>query len=315
MSGVDPREMAKSDVIVIWGTNAVATQVNVMTHATRARKERGAKIVVDRHLRHRDDAPGRSRAAAEARHRRRARLRGHARRCSATGSPTATTWRATPTRPRRSRRISQTRDAAMGERDHRPCRSQQIEEFAALVGRNKRSFFRLGYGFSRQRNGAANMHAALCVPAVTGAWAHEGGGALHSNSGVYKLDKTLIEGLDARDRSRPAARSVARRRDPDRRRGGAEGRRPGQGDADPEHQSDGRRARPGEGAARLRPRRPVRLRARAVHDRHRALRRHRAAGDDVPRARRPLHRRRPPVSAVRRRRRSSRRRAAAPTTR
>ncbi len=38
--------MAKSDCVVIWGTNAVATQVNVMAHAIRARKERGAKIVV-----------------------------------------------------------------------------------------------------------------------------------------------------------------------------------------------------------------------------------------------------------------------------
>src|SRR5713226_642453 len=45
IAGVDPREMAKSDLVVIWGTNAVNTQVNVMTHATRARKERGAKIV------------------------------------------------------------------------------------------------------------------------------------------------------------------------------------------------------------------------------------------------------------------------------
>ena len=38
--------MAKSDCVVIWGTNAVATQVNVMTHAMRARKERGAKVVL-----------------------------------------------------------------------------------------------------------------------------------------------------------------------------------------------------------------------------------------------------------------------------
>ena len=44
--GADPREMAKSDCVVIWGTNAAVTQVNVMTHAVRARKERGAKIVV-----------------------------------------------------------------------------------------------------------------------------------------------------------------------------------------------------------------------------------------------------------------------------
>ena len=44
--GPDPREMAKSDCVVIWGTNPVNTQVNVMTHAMRARKERGATIVV-----------------------------------------------------------------------------------------------------------------------------------------------------------------------------------------------------------------------------------------------------------------------------
>ena len=45
LAGVDPREMAKSDLVVIWGTNPVNTQVNVMTHAMRARKQRGAKIV------------------------------------------------------------------------------------------------------------------------------------------------------------------------------------------------------------------------------------------------------------------------------
>ena len=45
MSGVSPLEIAKSDCVVIWGSNAVATQVNLMTHATRARKERGAKLV------------------------------------------------------------------------------------------------------------------------------------------------------------------------------------------------------------------------------------------------------------------------------
>src|SRR6202000_1507736 len=44
VAGVDPREMAVSDLVVIWGTNPVNTQVNVMTHAMRARKERGAKI-------------------------------------------------------------------------------------------------------------------------------------------------------------------------------------------------------------------------------------------------------------------------------
>ncbi len=44
--GVDAREMAKSDLIVVWGGNPVSTQVNVMTHIATARKERGARLVV-----------------------------------------------------------------------------------------------------------------------------------------------------------------------------------------------------------------------------------------------------------------------------
>src|SRR5438477_884238 len=44
--GVDGREIAKSDLIVIWGGNPVSTQINVMTHIATARKERGAKLVL-----------------------------------------------------------------------------------------------------------------------------------------------------------------------------------------------------------------------------------------------------------------------------
>ena len=65
---------------------------------------------------------------------------------------------------------------------------------------------------------------------------------------VYKLDKTLIEGLDAQDES-------VRRLDQSRvgaiLTGEAEalkGGAAGQGDADPEHQSDGGRAQSGQGA-------------------------------------------------------------------
>ena len=45
LMGADPREMARSDCVVIWGTNAVATQVNVMAHAVRARKERAPRLL------------------------------------------------------------------------------------------------------------------------------------------------------------------------------------------------------------------------------------------------------------------------------
>ena len=45
------------------------------------------------------------------------------------------------------------------------------------------------------------MHAATCLPVVTGAWQHAGGGALYNFGELYHWDKTLIEGLDARDPS------------------------------------------------------------------------------------------------------------------
>jgi anaerobic selenocysteine-containing dehydrogenase len=79
--------------------------------------------------------------------------------------------------------------------------ADQIVEFARLYGRAKRSFIRCHHGFSRSRNGAVNMHAVTCLPAITGAWQHPGGGALYGHTAIYPLDRTLIEGLDAVDRS------------------------------------------------------------------------------------------------------------------
>jgi anaerobic selenocysteine-containing dehydrogenase len=199
IAGADPREMAKSDVIVIWGTNAVATQVNLMTHATRARKERGTKIVaIDIYetetLRQADVAlrlkPGSDGALACA-------LMHVLFRDGFADRDYMARYADAPEalEAHLKTRTPQWASAITG------LPAEAIEEFAALIGRHKRTFFRLGLGFSRQRNGAANMHAALCVPAVSGAWAHEGGGAFLSNSGVFKLDKTMIEGLDALDES------------------------------------------------------------------------------------------------------------------
>ena len=79
--------------------------------------------------------------------------------------------------------------------------ADEIIAFARLYGRTQRSYIRLGYGFSRSRNGAMNLFAVTCLPAVTGAWRSEGGGALQSNHGLVRLDRRLIEGLDVVDHS------------------------------------------------------------------------------------------------------------------
>ena len=46
MLGVDPIEIKESDNVVIWGTNAAITQVNVMNHANEARRTKKAKLIV-----------------------------------------------------------------------------------------------------------------------------------------------------------------------------------------------------------------------------------------------------------------------------
>lgn len=199
LAGPDPREMAKADCIVIWGTNPVNTQVNVMTHAVKARRERGARIVaIDIYrngtLAQADMAlclrPGTDGALACAVMHVLFRD-GHA------------NW------PYMEQYTDCPRELEAHLRSRTPewaaaitgLTVAEIEAFAKLVGTTPKTYFRLGYGFSRQRNGAHNMHAASCIPAVTGGWLHEGGGAFHNNGAIYKWDKGLIEGHDARDDS------------------------------------------------------------------------------------------------------------------
>jgi anaerobic selenocysteine-containing dehydrogenase len=196
-TGPDPREMAEADLIVVWGGNPVNTQVNVMTHIARARKSRGAKLVVidpyrtgtaqaaDLHLALR---PGTDAALACAvMHI--AFRDGYADRsflASHTDFP-----------PNLESHLA-SRDAAWASAVT-GLSVAEIEDFARLYGTIQRAYIRAGYGFSRSRNGAANLHAVTCLPSVTGKWRHRGGGAFWNNRGIYHWDKTLIEGLDVRD--------------------------------------------------------------------------------------------------------------------
>ena len=134
-----------------------------------------------RRLHERHHGAGRSAGADPARHRRRARLRGDAlpvpRRQGRLGLS-----RPLHRRAARARSASAHARPAMGRRASPAVRSRPSRNSPGSSARRKRAYFRLGYGFSRSRNGAVNMHAASCIPAVTGAWLHEGGGAFHNNA-------------------------------------------------------------------------------------------------------------------------------------
>lgn len=203
LGGVDPREMAEADCVVIWGTNPVATQVNVMTHAVRARKERGAAIVVvdiyesgtmkqaDRKVILRPGTDGALAAAIMhvlfrdgfadrdylARH---------------TDDPVGLEAHLQSRTPAWAAAITGLEES-------------EIVSLAHLIGRTKRTYFRLGYGMTRQQNGVSTMHAITSIAAVTGAWAHPGGGAFHSNSGSYPMSSAAVTGTALID---PCIRSL-----------------------------------------------------------------------------------------------------------
>lgn len=192
--GVDTREIEHSDLIVVWGGNPVHTQINFMHWAQKARRERNAPLVVidpyrtataetaDLHLALKPGTDGALACAVMhvlltegladrdylARH---TDFSAEVERHFASRTPA---WAA----------------------DITGLSIEEILAFARLYGNTRRSYLRVGYGFTRQRNGAAAMHAVSCLPAVSGAWAHPGGGALYSNGDLYALKTTFLQGLD-----------------------------------------------------------------------------------------------------------------------
>ena len=196
--GPDPREMAQSDLIISWGGNPVSTQVNVMTHVAKARK-RGAKfVVVDVYrtpsVEAADEAyilrPGTDVAFACALmhvlfrdgYADRDYLNKFAEDYQAFEAHLANK---TPEWAAEITGIS----------------ADRITAFAHEYGKTEKAYIRVGYGFSRSRNGSQQLHSVTCLPTVTGKWPTKGAGAFYNNREVYssRIDETLIQGLDVAD--------------------------------------------------------------------------------------------------------------------
>ena len=194
--GPDPREMAESDLILIWGTNAVSTQVNVMTHVSRAKKERGAKVFVidpyenptaktaDIHIALR---PGTDGALACA-------MMHVGFRDGFADYEYLEQYTDVPKELEKHLKTKTPEWAA----EITGLSVDEIENLATLYYQTERAYIRLGYGLSRCRNGAVNVHAVSCLPMVSGKWKEPGSGIFFNSGGIYHFDYTLIEGLDVK---------------------------------------------------------------------------------------------------------------------
>lgn len=188
--GPDPDEAADSDLIVLWGCNALATNLQFVQRIRQA-KQRGAQVwLIDTHRqisasladRTLIARPGSDAALALGVV---AWLAEHQREDVAFLSEACSGW-------------PELRAAAL--QGYSVDRVAEItgllpEEFTAFcqaLADARAPFLRLGGGLTRYATGAASTRAILCIPAVLGAWSRPGGGALASTGGAAALDMTPL---------------------------------------------------------------------------------------------------------------------------
>lgn len=78
-----------------------------------------------------------------------------------------------------------------------------IRELALSIGNQPRTFIKVGYGMSRNEGGGNAVRAISLLPALTGAWKHNGGGGALSCSGAFQLNNHRANGLHLLRPQRP----------------------------------------------------------------------------------------------------------------
>lgn len=71
-----------------------------------------------------------------------------------------------------------------------------IEALAMAYGSTKKAAIRLNYGMQRHGGGGMAVRTVACLPALTGAWREASGGLLLSTSGAYPMNLAYLERPD-----------------------------------------------------------------------------------------------------------------------
>jgi len=191
--GMDVERFAESRLILIWGSNAIASNLHFWTRAQEA-KRRGARLVAIDPYRsptaakcheHVAPMPGTDAALAYAMMHVLVRDglvdRDYVDRYTLGFdelAARAAEW--TPARAAATCRIPQA----------------QIERLARAYGTTRPAAIRVNYGMQRHAGGGNAMRAIACLPALVGAWRDPAGGALLSSSGTYPIDVAALERPD-----------------------------------------------------------------------------------------------------------------------
>lgn len=192
--GPDPLEAAQSDLIILWGCNALATNLHFLPHLKAARAAHGRAFLIDTYRQPTSSLvdrvflvrPGSDGALALgvlhllARENRvdRPFLDQH-----------VVGWdelerEVLPEYP--PERVATLTGLSVAE----------VEALATAYGEARSPFIRLGGGLSRYANGAVTTRALLALPAAVGAWAKRGGGLLAGTGTGAAFDLSSLTRVD-----------------------------------------------------------------------------------------------------------------------
>ena len=73
---------------------------------------------------------------------------------------------------------------------------EQIYQLAREYGTTRPAAIRMNYGIQRVRGGGNAVRAVACLPALTGAWRHRAGGVLLSSSGLFPVQRAVLQRPD-----------------------------------------------------------------------------------------------------------------------
>jgi anaerobic selenocysteine-containing dehydrogenase len=188
--GMKVEFFAESRLILIWGSNSIASNLHFWRLAQEAKRQGARLVCIDprrsetaekchEHIALRP-APTRAGPGADARADRE-RLAGPRLHC--------------PPHPGLGRRCA---NAHCSGRPSGPpgCAALPVEQITALArdyGTTRPAAIRLNYGMQRVRGGGNATRLVACLPALTGAWRHRAGGLLLSCSGMFPVNRAALQ--------------------------------------------------------------------------------------------------------------------------
>ena len=187
--GPDPEGVDQADLIVLWGSNVASTGPHLLPMIKRAR-QRGATLVCI------DPRPTRSSRLAD----HHIAIRPGTDACFALGVMRILIEEGLYDREFVARNTVGFEALAEHVQAYTPAyveaetgvSPETLLWFARLYGRHPRSVVRLGWGMQRYSNGGMAVRTVACLPALTGAWRHPGGGVLISNSEAFPINRGLL---------------------------------------------------------------------------------------------------------------------------